>query len=83
MTIEVNIGLNDTEVLRKIEILDYKINGGSPAWSSHWENGLDMPPEGATIEDMDAVWEDTQKTLTCEEYNAHAEAIEDAIMEGL
>lgn len=81
MTIEVNVGLNDIEVLRNIDILDYKINEGAPAWSSRWENGLDMPPESANVQDVEAVWEDTQEPLSPAEYNMHSEAIESAILE--
>lgn len=80
MTLVVNTGL-DQERLRTIEVIDYKYHPGSKAWSSSWENGLDMPPEGATLEDVEAVWEDTQEPLSLAEYNMHSETIENAIME--
>lgn len=62
-----------------INVTDYIIQKGHKAASSHWENGLDIPPEADYLYDIFAHWADTGEELTEDEFELYG----DQIIEGI
>ena len=75
--IEISVGEDD----RIIQVVDYSISKGSPGHAYPKYDCAGCPPEPASVEDIQAIWQDTGQPLTDEEFETHAERLEAAIWE--